>query len=457
MGERPMESPPGAEGGPPPMLIDSLKAAQGACSRIPPESSALACTFADYFGLCVLAPTLPFYLEEIGVTDLELWMGIILSAQFAAIVISNPAWGIMADRYGAKLALLLTMLGDTVFFGVTAAATTPPSLVVVRFLAGLFSPLVPALALIFKVVPAERTNKALGTYSLAICAGYVLGSAIVGALYDRFGFAGVQTTAAFVAVLAAAFTLLSPSVEAPRAAGVPVKVSGVGAALQTPAFLVFAATQFYTGFAMNLGFSVLPIALRAEFGWNVTQVGFAFLALAGALAFQFIYAVPTLMSKLGIERLIALALLVVLLPSALLASPPVREYSGVLFSALVLFHVSFMTAAQLPAIARGRFIGMRHTQNGTGAVTGAGRTFFALGQAVAPAVSLVAYSRLGPAAPWIMHILVVLATIAVHVLAGVWPMELRTHPPISSPATATVAVLAVEGAPASLPATNSSV
>jgi hypothetical protein len=53
---------------------------------VPKESAALFSSFADYFGLATLTPTLPYYLAELGVLDIELWTGAIVSSQFAAVV-----------------------------------------------------------------------------------------------------------------------------------------------------------------------------------------------------------------------------------------------------------------------------------------------------------------------------------------------------------------------------------
>eukprot|EP00966_Prymnesium_polylepis_P243744 5636784-Prymnesium_polylepis.2 len=85
---------------------------------------AVIATFADYVGLALLVPSVPFYLSELGMTDEEVpvWNGVITTAQFAAVVVGNTVWGRVSDRTSSKLALQAAMVGDTVFFALSAVA-----------------------------------------------------------------------------------------------------------------------------------------------------------------------------------------------------------------------------------------------------------------------------------------------------------------------------------------------
>jgi MFS family permease len=162
---------------------------------------------------------LPFYLATIGVDDVPLWAGIILSGQFAAVVLGESAatllppaqsdvvpattiaaviarhclaqltypppedqrprqiitmtnaalsrlhyhdqlpgnlvWGVAADRFGARKVLQITMVGDAIFFAATGFCRNLPLLIVVRVFAGLSTPLVPSLAYIFEKCTKE--------------------------------------------------------------------------------------------------------------------------------------------------------------------------------------------------------------------------------------------------------------------------------------------------------------
>ena len=79
--------------------------------------SALVSTFADYVGLALITPALPYYLEELGFSDSEVpvWNGVITTCQFAAIIVGNLFWGAFSDRHGSRRALQLAMAGGVVF------------------------------------------------------------------------------------------------------------------------------------------------------------------------------------------------------------------------------------------------------------------------------------------------------------------------------------------------------
>mmetsp|Transcript_23225 Transcript_23225/g.62962 ORF Transcript_23225/g.62962 Transcript_23225/m.62962 type:complete len:489 (-) Transcript_23225:1004-2470(-) len=389
--------------------------------RAPPkQSSAYVCTFVDYLGLSILTPVLPFYLSDKGVEHVELWAGAILSAQFVAVIIGNLVWGNVADRYGTKRAFIATMTGDSVLFGLTAVANTPWQLLVVRFFTGAFSPLVPSLTHVFLSLPPEKTSAGLGMYSLTICMGYVVGSSLVGIVYDSLGWLGTSLIPTAAAALALAYVLALPSLEMDQ--GEREKPSGVKRALTSGLFVVHAASQFLAGWAMNLSFSVLVIHLKREHEWSIAHVSYAFLAVAIMLAFLFLYGVPRLVALLGTERLCLMGS-VLLLPTTALLSSPLRNVSGLVFTTLVCLQFASICVFNLPNQGRARDIGDRYTVNGTGAVSGAGRTFFAFGQAASPFASLALYSQLGSGTPWLLLLALIAAILFLHIHLGIWKVS----------------------------------
>ena len=85
------------------------------------DGPALLCVFADFFGLAVILPTLPFFMEEIGAGDTqvqEIWVGGIISAQYFFVLPGNLIWGYLCDRISSRRALQLSIVGDAIcFFG----------------------------------------------------------------------------------------------------------------------------------------------------------------------------------------------------------------------------------------------------------------------------------------------------------------------------------------------------
>jgi len=57
-------------------------------------------------GFSVVLPFMPFYVQELGVTDpaqVKLWSGLLISVQAVTMAVVAPVWGALADRYGRKM------------------------------------------------------------------------------------------------------------------------------------------------------------------------------------------------------------------------------------------------------------------------------------------------------------------------------------------------------------------
>jgi MFS family permease len=346
-------------------------------------------------GLAVITPTLPYYLAEIGAPSVALWTGVIISSQLAAVVVGNSVWGRFSDKYGPHRAIQATMAGNAIFFGLSAAAFQPWSLVVIRFVAGLFSPLVPSLAYLFAVLTPAETTAGVGRYSLALLCAYVVGAAVVGASYDEVGWLGTSLITAGVAFLALAYISLRP-VPASVAVGKVGVSTGVGAALRSPEFVAHGATAFTMGYAMNTMLAVMVVELSEHFRFTVRQTSYVFFAIPAVIAVCALFVVPTAVKRLGHERTIGVGIVIMLPTCALLTTPLARAS---VYSSIVLFQISIIALSfqQNPNQVISRLIGDTHkyTVNGTGAVVGAGRTCWAAGQAVGPVISLALYSALG--------------------------------------------------------------
>eukprot|EP00964_Phaeocystis_antarctica_P035460 scaffold20246_cov58-Phaeocystis_antarctica.AAC.9 len=82
-----------------------------------PYGPAIAATAADILGRAIVTPALPFYLSEVGVAEADLprWSGMIMGAQFAAVVLGSLLSGRMGDKYGSAAAVKLALIGQAFF------------------------------------------------------------------------------------------------------------------------------------------------------------------------------------------------------------------------------------------------------------------------------------------------------------------------------------------------------
>ena len=281
-----------------------------------PNASAVLSVFADYLGLAMLTPSLPFYLSEKGLTDDEIpfWNGAITTAQFAAIVIGNVFWGRFCDRTSSWRALQMAMLGDTVFFALSAVAPFglrgAPSagvmLAVVRFFAGLFTPLVSAVLYIFdRVQSPKELARGVSLYAFATVSAYGAGGFLVGVLYEPIGWSWVNTISAIFA--GGTFLYVTFCSCPPLMTGKKPKPEGLMRALRTADFATHAATAMVVGYQYNCNFFMQVIILKEHFNWNPRAVGYWFLSIPAIMLPINIFVLPRVLVKYGFHLPISVA------------------------------------------------------------------------------------------------------------------------------------------------------
>ena len=116
---------------------------------------------ADYFGLGLIAPLLPFWLEERNY-DVK-YIGWIQSAQYFGVILGSVFFGRISDKYGRRCAILIALGGDIILFAWTGFVSSAIVLMVTRFLVGCFTPLVSTISWIIdagqgKYYPTTNTT-----------------------------------------------------------------------------------------------------------------------------------------------------------------------------------------------------------------------------------------------------------------------------------------------------------
>ncbi|MDY7040383.1 MAG: MFS transporter [Chloroflexota bacterium] len=143
-------------------------------------------------GFSVVFPFLPYYVQELGVTDLEeveMWSGVLLTSHAVLMSIFAPIWGSLADRYGRKLMVERAMFGGAVILAAMGFARNVSQLLVLRALQGCVTGTVAAATtLVASGTPRERTGYALGLLQMAIYGGASVGPVLGGLLADVFGY-----------------------------------------------------------------------------------------------------------------------------------------------------------------------------------------------------------------------------------------------------------------------------
>jgi DHA1 family multidrug resistance protein-like MFS transporter len=158
-------------------------------------------------GFTTSTPIIPFYLQDLGVSDpfrLNLLTGLLQALPSVSLVFFSPIWGGLADNYGRKPMLLRALFGGVLIMLLQGLVTAPWQLLALRTLQGCITGTIAAATiLVASVAPQEEVGYALGLLQMAIFLGASLGPLFGGVIADLFG-RRVNFFATSVLLLAAA-------------------------------------------------------------------------------------------------------------------------------------------------------------------------------------------------------------------------------------------------------------
>lgn len=144
-------------------------------------------------GYSAIMPFIPLFIrDKYHITDereLGIWVSALAFFGFASFCISNPVWGVLADRFGRKLMLLRSYYVSTIIFPLMYFAPSVVWLIVIRFFISCFSGSVTAAqTLIVTTTPQEHHGVALGTLSTAVWSGNMIGFLCGAFFVDSLGY-----------------------------------------------------------------------------------------------------------------------------------------------------------------------------------------------------------------------------------------------------------------------------
>lgn len=163
--------------------------------------------FTTMLGVGVIAPLLPVYGRSLGANGVLL--GAIFSVFSASRTLFTPLTGALSDRLGRKGFMVAGLLVYCMVSVAYIKAETLPGLLAVRALHGLAASLVipAANAYMGDLAPPEQEGIYSSFFLVSFFAGFAIGPAFGGILFDRFGMKGCFLTLGLFAF--AAFVLTS--------------------------------------------------------------------------------------------------------------------------------------------------------------------------------------------------------------------------------------------------------
>jgi MFS family permease len=219
-------------------------------------------TFVNRFGSFV-AVFLVLYLRSRGYSIAE--AGLVVSFYGVGNVVAAGVGGWMADRFGRRNALALSMFSSAATLLALSQARSLPLIIVLTTLAGLTGEMYrpAAAALLTDLTPAGERIPAFALNRLAINLGFAAGPAVAGLLAERSFFliflGDALTSAAFGVI---ALTTLPEGVRVRR--GEERKGEAVRTMLRDRAFLFFLISSVLGAFVYFQSQTTFPLHVRAS-------------------------------------------------------------------------------------------------------------------------------------------------------------------------------------------------
>jgi MFS family permease len=259
-------------------------------------------TFVNRFGTFVM-PFLVIYLTRQGYSGAQ--AGIAVSAYGAGHLIASLLGGHLADRFGRRNTIALSMFASTAAMIGLSQARAYPTILIVTLLAGMAAELYrPAAgALIGDLVPQDQRITAFGVYRLAINLGFAFGPATAGFLATRSFLILfiIDAATSFVFGVVALFAL--PHGTRGRTAGERTGAGFRHALSNRPFVLFLLATLCVTWIEFQIH-STFPLLLQAQ-GFSIKIYGLL-MSLNGVLIVLFELAITGWTQRFPPRRIIAL-------------------------------------------------------------------------------------------------------------------------------------------------------
>jgi len=167
--------------------------------------------FTVGLGFSMVMPFLSLYLEELGVegSAVDMWSGIIFSANFLVMAVVSPFWGALADRVGRKPMMLRSAFGMGLVIWMMGLVQNPWQLLGLRLLQGLTAGYI-AIATSYMAgkAPREHAGQALGMLATGHVTGNILGPLAGGVLADLMGYRPIFFITSISCLLAGLMVLL---------------------------------------------------------------------------------------------------------------------------------------------------------------------------------------------------------------------------------------------------------
>lgn len=230
-------------------------------------------TFVAMLGIGIIVPLLPVYADSLGASGL--WMGMIFSGFALTRSIFMPFLGRMSDTRGRKVFIVLGLILYTIFSILYIRISTVYGLAILRLFHGFAAAMViPITVAYIGDISAEHgEGKAMGTFNVALFAGFGVGPLIGGILSDSIGFSASFYTMglmSFIALVLVTILLPELGLSKRRIKGRTFTIREVWGERVIKGLLVF---RFVNAVGRGALACFLPIYAVKDLGLSGTSIG----------------------------------------------------------------------------------------------------------------------------------------------------------------------------------------
>lgn len=341
----------------------------------------------DYFGLGLLSPLLPSFIDD-QLDVSPAWIGFVTCAQYLGVLVGGLIFGRVSDIYGRKAAIQIACIGDIIFFTATGFVQNVVQLLIIRFAAGLFTPLVPSISW---VIDSGRGNPAaiasyMGIWAMLMSMSFMLG-AIVGGLLGGENWTIAHSISGGAALCA---LVVVSNADTPPRPDENVKPRGVDFVLQAREYWGLIAMNVVVGAAFTGGIIAAQIILVIQLGATSLEMALFFVGTSIEHAIINFVLLPYSVKKYGstFPAMRVSLYLTVVTYIIMCFDFAYDNFVGTCFVLTISTSLLpiFMTAAN---IISGQYAD-KYSENARGVVLGFSRLAFNVGQVLGPIVATTA-------------------------------------------------------------------
>lgn len=287
--------------------------------------------FVTSVGLSQIAPILPLYIRQLGVTStssVAQLSGFTYGATYIILAVFSPVWGHAADRFGRKPMLLRASFGmAAVIFGMGLVPNIY-ALIALRLLQGTVAGYTTACTtLLATQVDQEHAGYALGALSTAEIAGSLFGPLLAGSIDEALGIRPVFFLTSVFLMIAFFTTLFFVKENFVREEQKAASVRDVWSSLPEKGLT---SALFVAFFAINLGlFTIEPIVteyvkLLTNDSSHVALISGCVFSVSGVSSVLAAPQLGKLSDKIGAHKIILISLIAAglfFIPQAFVKNP----------------------------------------------------------------------------------------------------------------------------------------